>query len=361
MWRTLQRVLGICAALVLATFSVATNASADQSNRGKGVIKVLTYNVYEGTDFEEVLGAQTFPEFLEGVQLALNNVKATNPPLRMRAIAHQIAITQPDLVGLEEVTTWRVGPGPNPSAVAFDMLQELLDALAAQGQHYVPVVVVHGFDIQAPLPDLTTFVEATDSDVILARSDENLHLSNTQTAPFSTQLTVPTFVGPVTIVEGWAAVDVTFREQSLRFVITHLQPFAPQAPVTLQIQEAQAAELVLGPANTALPVIIAGDFNADASHPLDPTFATYQEMISFGFDDSWAATHPNELGFTCCQLADLSNMVSTLSQRIDFIFFRGQIRPLSSRLAAAETHERIDGLWPSDHAGVRATLLAGVH
>jgi len=344
----------------LASFLLATGLAAGQSNQSNSVIKVMTYNVYEGTDFEEVLGAQTFPDFVAAVQTALNNVKATNPPLRMQAIAHQIAVTQPDLVGLQEVTTWRVGPGPNPTAVLFDMLQELLDALAADGQHYVPVVVDHEFDVQAPLPDLTTFVEAADSNVILARSDENLQLSNIQTAHFAASLTFATFVGPVTILEGWGSADVRFHGQSLRFVVTHLQPFAPPAPATLLIQEAQAAELVSGPANTAIPVIIAGDFNADADHSLDPTFATYEGMVLSGFGDAWAATHPGQPGPTCCQLPDLSNVISLLSQRIDFVFFRGQIHTLNSRIAGAETHDRINGLWPSDHAGVRATLLVGV-
>jgi endonuclease/exonuclease/phosphatase family metal-dependent hydrolase len=260
---------------------------------------------------------------------------------------------------LQEVTTWRVGPGPNPTAVLFDMLQELLDALAADGQHYVPEVVAHEFDVQAPLPDLKTFVEVADSNIILARADENLQLSNIETAHFATLLTFSTFVGPVTVLEGWGSADVRFQGQSLRFVVTHLQPFAPQAPATLFIQEAQAAELVSGPANTALPVIIAGDFNADADHPLDPTFATYQEMILSSFGDAWAATHPGEQGLTCCQLPDLSNMLPTLNQRIDFLFFRGQVRALNTRLAGAQTRDRVDGLWPSDHAGVRATLLVG--
>lgn len=358
MWRNLRRLLHARAAFVLASLLFATGVASGQS---AGAIKVMTYNVDEGTDFQEVLGAQTFPDFLAAVQLTLSNVIATNPPLRMQGIAHQIAITQPDLVGLQEVTTWRVGPGPNPTPVLFDMLQELLSALAAQGQHYTPVVVIHEFDLQAPLPDLITFVEAADSDVILARADkDDLQLSNVQSSHFSTLLTLPTFIGPFTILQGWGSVDVSLHEQSLRFIVTHLATFISQIPSTVLVQEAQAAELVSGPANTALPVVISGDFNADADNPSDPTFATYQEMIGFGFGDAWRATHPSEPGFTWGQLPDLSNVISLLSQRIDFVFFRGQIHALNSKLAGDETHDRIDGLWPSDHAGVRATLLVGV-
>jgi endonuclease/exonuclease/phosphatase family metal-dependent hydrolase len=353
------RVLATCAGLVLAGFLFAPGAAADQS-QGKSAIKVMTYNVNEGTDFQEVLEAQTFPDFLSAVQLTLNNVKATDPPLRMQAIAHQIAITQPDLVGLQEVTTWRLGPGPNPAPVLFDMLQELLSALAEQGEHYTPVVVVREFDLQAPLPDLTTYLEAADSDVILARAGEDaLQLSNVQSAHFASLLTLPTFIGPFTILQGWGSVDVRLHGQSLRFIVTHLANFIPQLPPTVFVQQTEVAELVSGPANTALPVIIAGDFNADADNPVGPTFGTYEEMIGFGFRDAWESTHPGEPGFTWGQLPDSSNVVSQLTQRIDFIFFRGQLHALNSRLAGAATHDRIDGLWPSDHAGLRATLLVG--
>ena len=80
------------------------------------------------------------------------------------------------------------------------------------------------------------------------------------------------------------------------------------------------------------------------------------EMRNNGFGDAWVATHPDNPGFTW----DLNNTVSSpLNQRIDFIFFRDGVRALNSRLAGARVQDQIEGLWPSDHAGVRATLLIG--
>lgn len=364
MKRTLLSFLVIAALLLWAGVLLAEGKQANQNSQGKRTVKVMTYNLDEGTDFVEVLSAQTFDQFLAAVQLTLNNVIATDPPLRMKGIAHQIAESQPDLVGLQEVTTWRVGPGPNPTPVQFDMLQELLDALEAQGQHYIPVVAVPEFVLQAPLPDLTTFVEAMNSDVILARAvndkgQDGLQLSNVQSHQFQTLLTLPTLIGPLTTVRGWGSVDVTLHQQSFRFIVTHLENFIPQVPATALIQQAQAAELILGPANTLMPVIIAGDFNADAANPADPTFATYLEMIDAGFGDAWAETHPNDPGFTWGQTPGDRNPISTLTQRIDFIFFVGEVRALNSRIAGAEPHDRIQGLWPSDHAGVRSTLQVG--
>jgi endonuclease/exonuclease/phosphatase family metal-dependent hydrolase len=357
--RSVKTLCSVFFAFLLVALLFSPSSHAQQfDNARKGTVKVMTYNLNEGSDFTEVLSAQTFPEFLAAVQITLDSVKASNPPLRMKAIAHQIAITQPDFVGMQEVTTWRVGPGPNPTPVLYDMLQELLDSLAAQGQHYTPVAVVNQFQLQGPLPDLINFVSATDTDVLLARSDEDdLQLSNVQSANFNTLLTIPTLLGPLTILRGWGSVDVNLHGQSFRFIVTHLENVVPQVPATLLVQEAQAGELIAGPANTTFPVMIAGDFNADAANPNDLTFATYQEMLNAGFGDAWTAKHPQEPGFTW-QLVD-SKPVDTATQRIDFIFFRGPVHARVSRLAGAATHDRIGGLWPSDHAGVRALLQVG--
>ena len=108
----IQNTLVATSALLLASLVSLPRASGAEISSDTSSVKVMTYNVNEGTDFVEVLGAQTFSDFVAAVQLTINNVRATNPPLRMQAIAHQIAIKQPDLVSLQEVTTWRVGPGP---------------------------------------------------------------------------------------------------------------------------------------------------------------------------------------------------------------------------------------------------------
>lgn len=356
---SLRKLCGGFCVLLLTVFLFSYYSSAQQAaDSSKGIVKVMNYNLNEGTDFTEVLSAQTFPDFLAAVQITLNSVDASNPPLRMQAIAHQIAITQPDLVGLEEVTTWRVGPGPNPTSVRYDMLQELLDALKVQGQHYAAVAVVNQFQLQGPLPDLVNFVSASDTDVLLARSEESdLQLSNVQSANYSTLLTFPTLLGPLTILRGWGSVDVNLHGQAFRFIVTHLENAVPGIPATVFVQELQAGELITGPANTSFPVIIAGDFNANAADSIDPTFATYQEMLSSGFRDAWTATHPRSPGLTW-QLVD-SSPVDTATQRIDFIFFRGSVRAQVSSLAGADAHDKVRGLWPSDHAGVRALLQVG--
>ena len=123
------------------------------------------------------------------------------------------------------------------------------------------------------------------------------------------------------------------------------------------IRVAQAKELLLTAANTSLPVVIAGDFNIPADTSLDPSFPGYQAIINAGFTDAWRSKRAPDPGFTCCQAENLLNPTSLLSTRIDLVLFRGasDVADISliGNLPAGRT---ASGLWPSDHAGVAATL-----
>ncbi len=345
----------LLAGLLLSPIAYAQGTTDAQ----KGTVKVMTYNLFQGTDFVEILSAQTFQDYLVAANLTLNQVIDSNPPLRMEAIAHQIAITQPDLLALQEATLWRLGAGMNPTDVLYDPLQELLDALAAQGQHYYAVKVIDEYELQGPLdPGFSIWLKANGRNVMLARSDEpDLQLSDVQSGNFAHLLTLPTILGPLTINRGWGSVDVQFHGQNFRFIITHLENPIPQIPVTFLLQQAQAMELNFGPANTSLPVILAGDFNAIANEPTDPSNATYQEMLNFGFGDAWADRNPPRPGLTWP--LENSSTVDTATQRIDFVFYRGLLNSRETRLAGDDKQNRVDGMWPSDHAGLRALMQIG--
>jgi endonuclease/exonuclease/phosphatase family metal-dependent hydrolase len=275
MFRSFKVLCSLVFGFLLFTF-IATSIGRAQPNSaaGSGTVKVMTYNVNEGSDFVEVLSATNFVEFVAGAQATLNEVTSSNPPVRMRAIAHQIGITQPDLVGLQEISTWYQGPFDSPS-VQYDMLQELLDAMAQQGLHYRVVVQVPEFQLAGPLDlSMANWLFVNDYDVMLARSDKgDMQISNVQWANFNTLLPVPTPIGPVQILRGWGSADVQLHGRAFRFIVTHLENYISAAPATLLIQEAQAKEINDGPAYVNMPVIIAGDFNADALGG-DPTIAT---------------------------------------------------------------------------------------
>ena len=101
------------------------------------------------------------------------------------------------------------------------------------------------------------------------------------------------------------------------------------------------------------------DCNSSAS-PADPDATpTYALLRSAGFGDAWATKHPGAAGLTCCQDADLRNVRSALFERIDYILFRRDFDVRHASLLGARPGDRTtkpDRVWPSDHAGVSATL-----
>src|SRR5207302_1654295 len=85
--------------LVILTAALALPALGQKA---KGKLTVMTYNVNEGTDFLQVLGATDATQFLLGVGDIVTQVQGTNPPERMQAVASQILAAHPTLVSLQE-------------------------------------------------------------------------------------------------------------------------------------------------------------------------------------------------------------------------------------------------------------------
>ncbi|NIL98463.1 MAG: hypothetical protein GTO53_11260 [Planctomycetales bacterium] len=79
--------------------------------------------------------------------------------------------------------------------------------------------------------------------------------------------------------------------------------------------------------------------------------------MAAGFLDAWSETHPSDPGFTCCQDPDLLNPVSLNSQRIDLVLHRAGWESLAAEVVGEDPADRTpSGFWPSDHAGVVATV-----
>jgi endonuclease/exonuclease/phosphatase family metal-dependent hydrolase len=327
------------------TFAFADNGTT---------VRVMTRNLHQGTSFEEALAATTPAQFVAAVTTIYNNIVATKPMERAKAVAREIARERPDLVGLQEATILRNGTAP-ASNVVSDQLQALLSELRRLGHHYETVAIMPGIDPEAPTT-LGFDARVTYRTAIIARkawSGSDLRLTNMQVQYFLVNRVFPTAVGiPFINTRGWASIDATVRGRSFRFVTTHLESSPPFAT-----QLAQAGEMIQNAGNTTLPVIFVGDFNAAANASADPTFPTYQRFIDAGFTDAWKQKHPSLPGFTCCQAPNVLNTTSLLSQRIDLILYRGDISVEGIKLVGEKLSDRTPSLlWPSDHAGVVATL-----
>ena len=350
------RGLGHAAVLsVLIAALIGAGAPYHASADSQRMVSVMTRNVDEGTDLDFILAAGSFEDLLSAVADTYEEVAASNIPERAAALAREIKDAQPDLVGLQEVSILRTGPlfDPRPARkVAFDPLKSLLEELERLGQHYETVAIVTDFDFE--LPSALGFdVRRTDRDVLLARTGSGVTISNVQAHTYETKLPFdsPLF-GHFEIPAGWISADVKVRGEQFRIVTTHLDNLSPE------VRLGQAFELTQGPTNTSLPVLLIGDLNSDADSTDPAQNGAYQLLLGAGLLDAWNEAHPGVPGFTWpLHDEDPFTPFSTPNQRIDFVLFRGLDQVLSAELIGDETSDLTpSGLWPSDHAGVVATL-----
>ena len=305
-------------------------------------VTVMQQNIDEGTDFLPLLFAvSTGGDIAAAVSATFAQVQASDIPGRMQLLADEIAAGRPDLAGLQESTVWSVN-----GVTRYDLLGILLTDLAAEGQHY-GVVVKSPETPTLSLPDAQgNIISFQDSNVILARTDlppGALRLSNVQEGQYAAHLSLPLpGVGSIPLTRSWASVDVQRWGERFRFITTHLETLSSA------VTEAQTEELLAGPANTSLRVILTGDFNAT------PDTGTYSAVVGAGFLDAWTQTHPVDPGYTWGPTAETTR---DFNQRIDYVFANGGIQVESATLLGTDPAFHTDsGLYPSDHLGLLVTF-----
>ena len=199
-------------------------------------VKVMTYNVDEGTDFAAIIGVFNNPnataaDFGAAVQATESEVQNSQPLVRMGLVAGEIAAAQPDLVGLQEVAVWNFPNGQ------IDLLQLILAGLP----NYTAVVTVPEFQIN--IPGLVGFM---DREVILARTDEPaLQIIATGEGHYSAQVPLPAFpplnLPASSIKRGWGYVNARMNGTPFRFITTHLEdgtnPISPLFAFVQALQE----------------------------------------------------------------------------------------------------------------------------
>ncbi len=339
---------------------------------GQRDLRVMTRNVYIGALLDPIVTAANPQEIPVLVAQTLGRIAATDFPARAGALAREIVEQRPDVVGLQEITLLRIqAPGDflggNPVAASqplLDYLQLLRHQLAARGAAYHVVALSTNWDVELPMvtPTDTGFrlddLRATDYDVILVRADlppGHLCVLRRASGNYATAFQISIGGFPVAFPRGWCLVDLFVRGRTVRVINTHLESVSPL------LRSAQAAELVAGPAKVRRDLVCLGDFNSD---PAFPAPEAYGVMAGAGFSDAWAVAHPRSPGYTWGQADDLLNPLSTLSERDDYVWFRGEhLSVLSVRLTGDQPADRVPSLanpqvllWPSDHAGVSARL-----
>lgn len=251
-----------------------------------------------------------------------------------------------------------------------NFVQELVEALTADGIHYAPVSVHEdNFTLAFPIvtPGGLVAVGMVEDGVILARTDlppGQLKLSNPMSGTYVAR--PPLFPNPLDpdpphgfqFTNSWQSIDVKLRGKSFRFITTHLDALLPEGVVS----GPQAKELLAGPANTSLPVIVAGDMN---SGPLYSP-AAYDALVGGGLTDTWTAAGLGPPPLTCCHLGPndlIDEPDATYTNDLDHIFTRGPFSVVDEHLVGNTPPSPVPSpfIWPSDHAGLVATLALGSH
>lgn len=313
-----------------------------------GALTILSWNVYLGADHVPLVG--TTRETAPAVMAALwRGVMRTHFPTRARSLAKVIAREAPDVLALQEAYRWsvdgrRAHGGVAAPLVVHDFVAVLVAELAALGAFYA--VAARGFGLDAQLATADGFdVRFDDSVAILVRQPgaRAIAWSSPRAGGFARNLVVPIAGEPLVLARPWASVDVSLGGPPIRIVATHVE-YKPE-----DVQLAQCDELIAGP--LAPPAaVIAGDFNADGQRT-----AAWQRFAAAGFTDAFveAGAGPGETWWTD---HDLRRSPLALEQRLDWILHRGLGRARAARVVGTDPADRTDGMWPSDHFGVLATL-----
>lgn len=363
-------------------------------------VKTMTRNLYLGADIFKVVNAAFIPDpddptgppipnpdpyaIPKAVADVFQTMQATNFPERAEALADEIARFNPDIVGLQEVSTYYIQtPGDfidgNPvtaDTVVIDFYTVLNAALLARGMEYTAYTVTNA-DIEMPMADPSvpypylSDVRLVDHDVILVRKKHAA--SNVLEGNYYYQLELNLGESSVAFTRGYIAVDVNIKGTDFRFVNTHLEVGSSPGSVFRVFQSAQMQELMSILAYETKPTILVGDFNSSPEDvpgvgyvPVNGVITEfdyvppYQQAVAAGFEDTWLMNKKYRDGYTSGFDEYVSDPAAELTERIDLIFVAPKYLEIDKAKVKVVGNKVKDmtpsGLWPSDHAGVVAKI-----
>ena len=358
-------------------------------------VTVMSRNIYLGADVGVAM--ELIPDFPAAAQFMWEQVKKTDFSKRAPILAAQIRAENPDVIGIQEATTWYCKKNLFSKKVAvFNFTESLLKELA--GEYVIPSkngisAFNPGYSI-APVPYLTKVNDAetfqplfgTDSaacgfeigDALFIKSslaNKVLKVGNTEYV--DTYTIVPTLM---TIYRGYTWADINIAGTPTRFVSTHLESIWDEKKVPNAAK--QATQLINDLSETKMPAIVIGDFNSDPRDPrpkntanpgLQPTVSdqcpansikcnAYKLMRDAGFNDSgpdalkprnfsWGMnallTGPDPIRLKAAQ--KMGNKYG-FTDRLDYIFSKNGVEVVTSKIIG------ITAPYTTDHAGVVTEL-----
>jgi endonuclease/exonuclease/phosphatase family metal-dependent hydrolase len=395
--------------VLLALIFIATSILPAQADSGE--IKVMTRNLYLGADVGVAM--ELIPDFSAAAQFMWKQVAATDFPERAPKLAAEAIAAGADVIGLQEATNWYCKKNFwSKKVVVYNFTEEFLKATKEQGSEYVlasknGVTALNiGYSIPA-IPYLTmvndpqTFqpLFGSDSaacgfeigDAIAIKKSLLKDLIQVGNSEYEKSYTIIARV--MSIYRGYTWIDLDFAGKKVRIVSTHLESLwdkgvTPNSAIQVQ-------QLIGDLSRTTMPIIVMGDFNSDprdprpnpASNPggqpesssacpaqvADPTKSKslsecnpYWLMSKAGFIDvgpdplnprnySWGMnallTGPDTKRLAAAKVMGNNE---GFTDRLDYIFTKNGAHAVTSQLIGNKPPQ--SGLWPSDHAGLTATI-----
>lgn len=168
-----HRRLLVAGTLLLAILASAVTTTRAEAGIPSTEVRVMTRNLYLGSDLGPGLDAPNFKELVKGAGEIYRSVGKTNFRVRAVQLAQEIRGANADLVGLQEAALWRERkppylyvpiptsfpantPPPTSQNVRFDFIKLLVAALnkgvRSAGERYsvIPGTVKDEFDFEVP-------------------------------------------------------------------------------------------------------------------------------------------------------------------------------------------------------------------
>jgi endonuclease/exonuclease/phosphatase family metal-dependent hydrolase len=196
-------------------------------------------------------------------------------------------------------------------------------------------------------------------DVILVRNTPRVEVANATGGHFENLLTVQVAGAVnVNVTRGWTALDATILtdegtvKRTFRFVNTHLEAFDDETQ-TPSIRQQQAEELVApgGPATSPDPVILLGDLNSDDDTVSADDQKAYRALLAAGFTE-----RSTDDPLSCCVSDLFTSPPSEFDHQVDHVMTDespARVGLVNSKVTGLA---QVDGIYPSDHAGVFSKL-----
>lgn len=342
-------------------------------------VTVMTRNVYLGADIFRPVKATAGKSGLDALN-AFGNANWTTRQIvdqtdfrqRAKLLAGELHARKPDLVGLQEVATWRRGPfdishlgTPTATKVDYDFLKLLLAAAKKAGTPYHAVRVQQESDVEAPAFPGSYSTAAADGgfnarltmhDVILRRKGSPVRIRAKHSKQYKADYVVSLSGVEFKFIRGYLYADAQIGKRKFRFIDTHLESARSDTAL------AQAKELMKGPIKGAgrKPVVMVCDCNSD---PLDktiyndgdiPHWSTYK-FLRDKLADEWLKVKTAKQGYSSGLSETVNeNSIAGIDHRIDLVLGRG-FKAIKGWRTGTRARSK-SGLWASDHMGIAVKL-----